>query len=176
MTPLPADAPADIRRIEDRLPFQRRTWRIQRIGWAAMALVVLAALSGATGRGGPLAEAETVTPDGALRIRYERMQRLGAPTLLRLEARAGAANRDGAIELRLDPAFLRDWRLRPGVPVPEAAAAGPDGLRLRFRAAPGAARVAVMLELMPERAFLVARPAIALGDGPPARPLILVWP
>lgn len=175
MSPLPADAPADIRRIEDRAPFQHRTWRIQRVGWAAMALFILAALLGAMGRGGPLAEAETVTPDGALRIRYERMQRLGAPTLLRIEARAAAAN-GGTIELRLDPAFLRDWRLRPGVPVPDGAATGPDGLRLRFRALPGAPHVAAVLEMMPERPFLVARPAIALGDGPPARPLILVWP
>jgi len=175
MSPLPLDASAEIRRIEECHPIQRRVWRVQRIGWLGMALFVLAALLGLMGRGGPLAEAETTTPDGALRIRYERMQRLGSPTTLRIGARADAVE-EGAIALQLDRAFLRDWRLRPGVPVPIAAAAGPDGLLLRFRAAPDALHVAAVLEMTPERAFMIARPEIAVGDGPPARLLILVWP
>ncbi len=30
--------------------------------------------------------------------------------------------------------------------------------------------------MTPQRAFMIAQPKIAVGDGPPARLLILVWP
>jgi hypothetical protein len=171
-----ADAPPELRRIEEDLPYQRRTWRFERIGWVLMALFVLAALLGATGSGGPLVRVEATTPDGALRIRYDRIQRQGAPTTLRFAARAAPPG--GTLDLRLDRVFLDGWRLEPGVPVPTTAAAGPEGLRLRFATAAsgGAAPPVVALHATPDGWFRLARPEVALGDGPPARLFILVWP
>lgn len=180
MRPPLAEAPPELRRIEEEMPFQRRAWRVERIGWAVMALFVLAALLGATGRGGPLAQAEATTPDGALRIRYERIQRFNAPSTLHIEARRAPA--DGVLELRLDHDLLRHWRLEASVPaVAAAGAAEPEeSLRLRFAAPPAgggpAAAPVVALHVTPEAALRLLRPEIALGDGPAARLWVLIWP
>jgi hypothetical protein len=59
------------------IEFQRRVWRVQRIGWLIIAAVIVAALLGVFG-GGPLSRA-AVQGDG-LRLEYERFARLQQST------------------------------------------------------------------------------------------------
>jgi len=47
------------------IAYQQREWRVQRIGWVAMALIVVAALLGASGSAGPLATARATASDGS---------------------------------------------------------------------------------------------------------------
>jgi hypothetical protein len=66
--------------IDEDLNFQRREWKIQRGGWVAMALVIIAALLGVFGTG-PLSSA-TIEGEG-LRLEHERFCRLERGTDLR---------------------------------------------------------------------------------------------
>ena len=50
------------------LDFQRREWAVQRVGWGAMALVILAALLGLFGSSGPLSRAATNAADDLVRL------------------------------------------------------------------------------------------------------------
>ena len=60
------------------LRFQSKWWKFEKWVWRFFALVVLADLLGAFGRG-PLANAHFTSPDGALAIRYERIERFLHP-------------------------------------------------------------------------------------------------
>jgi hypothetical protein len=157
--------PPDLRRMEGGMPLRRRVWWLQRLAWAAMGILVLAALAGSFG-GGPLASADHVASSetsaaswapcvrevgasaeaGGLHARWRRVQRLGteASMQLTLPALPGAAEAD----LLLDPGFLQGWRLRGLAPAPLAAATGSAGLRLTLRRDP-AGEASLMLQAEP---------------------------
>jgi hypothetical protein len=59
---------------------QRRVWRVQRIGWAAMLLIVTAACAGLLGAGGPLAGTTTGGAAPGLDVTYEPMVRRSRAT------------------------------------------------------------------------------------------------
>lgn len=66
---------------ESEYAYHRREWAIQRVGWVAIALVLLAALAGFFGKG-PLSRA-SVHAD-SYSVEYERFARYGARTTLTL--------------------------------------------------------------------------------------------
>ena len=78
---------------------QRRAWATERLAWAALAALVAAGLLGAFGRGGWLSDARATTEDGALSVRYQRVQRLLAQSTIEVAALSPPA--DGTLELRL---------------------------------------------------------------------------
>jgi hypothetical protein len=102
--------------IEDDIAFRRREWRMERAGWAALALFVGAAAAGAFG-GGPLSRASAVDASGHLVIRYERFVRASAPTELRLQISPAAAH-DGEVHLWAEPAYFQNIEISSVVPEP----------------------------------------------------------
>ena len=71
------DTPSGPRELDRHLPFQRREWRAQQIGWIALGLFLAAALAGLFG-GGPLSSARASDPGGGLTVDYQRFVRAGA--------------------------------------------------------------------------------------------------
>ncbi len=69
--------------INQDLDVQRRTWTLQRIGWAGMALIVLAALAGVFGDG-PLALTEVTDDRQIFRLWYDRFGRYEGESVLQL--------------------------------------------------------------------------------------------
>jgi len=59
---------------------QRRVWRLQRLGWAAMAFVVAASGAGVFGAGGPLAGRTAGGAAPGLEVAYEPVVRQSRPT------------------------------------------------------------------------------------------------
>jgi hypothetical protein len=51
--------------IEEDMPLQERTWRFQRVGWAAMGLLLVSALAGLFANG-PLSWGKAQDPQGLL--------------------------------------------------------------------------------------------------------------
>lgn len=94
---------------DEDMPFQRRQWQIERIGWTLMAALVIAALAGVLGGRGPLAR----TSVGA--IEYARFARLSAPTTVDVRVAAGTT---GALRLRVSDEYLDRMTLRSIVPPP----------------------------------------------------------
>lgn len=113
---------------EDRV-HQRREWLVERIGWAVMALLALAGLSGLLGDG-PLSHATAGSPDG-LQVRYERLQRAGAPTRYRFRANPALVS-DGQLRLRFDARLLGDVKLESMVPQPTQVRTGPGYVEFAF--------------------------------------------
>jgi len=72
------------------LEFQERLWKVQRIGWVIMPVLVVIALSGMLGGG--LVNQETVgEQNGSLYVEYPRFARLRSPTDLRVQRGSGRA-------------------------------------------------------------------------------------
>jgi hypothetical protein len=158
--------------MEAAMGFQRRAWRTERLAWVALGLLVAAGLLGALGGGGWLSEAQAVTADGSLQIRYQRVQRLLTSSSVEVSALARPA--DGVVELRLGRELLEGWQIRTVLPPPAASRGEAGTLVLRFPAGDAPAPVAI-LEVEPERAGLRAI-TVGAGAGPLARLRVMVWP
>jgi hypothetical protein len=103
--------------IAQNLGFQRKEWRVQRIGWVVMALLILASLLGLTGRG-VLARASIGDTGSRLQLTYSRFDRLEAPTTLDLQI-AGDAVTGEQVELSVDRDYLQSVHVEQVVPEPE---------------------------------------------------------
>jgi hypothetical protein len=86
------------------LVFQRRWWSFEKWIWRLFALIVLADLLGAFGRG-PLADASRSTPDHALVVHYERIERFSTPSILKIDAGPRAVHH-GAIRLWVSTSLI----------------------------------------------------------------------
>ena len=101
--------------VHEDIDFQRKDWLAQRIGWGAIALVLLAALAGVTGSG-PLSR--VTRGDGRyLTVEYERFVRHGARTTLTFRV-APAATTAGRVRIAIDRRFLVANDLQRVVPEP----------------------------------------------------------
>jgi hypothetical protein len=119
------------------LNYQRMSWRIQRIAWIVLALVVLAALAGLAGTG-PLSRAERTAPDGSLRLEYERFTRMYAPSRLRVHFDARAV-RAGEVRIWIARRYLEQAKLEQVVPQPARVEVEDERLTYVFAAGDGAA-------------------------------------
>ncbi len=106
------------------LDFQRKEWRVQRIGWVVMALIALAAVLGMTGSG---LLARATVAEGPLQLEYSRFDRFAAPTTLevRIDADAIAGDR---VELRVDRTYVQSAQIQRVLPEPEEVLSDGDGL------------------------------------------------
>jgi hypothetical protein len=105
----------DLELTED-LEFERREWRVQRVAWAVMALVVAAGLLGVFGGAGYVSSRTISTADGALKIIYNRFERYQAPSTLRVELRPSD---QPAARLWISGQYLKTVKVEAIVPPPE---------------------------------------------------------
>jgi hypothetical protein len=118
-------APSGQIQIEQDLNFQRREWKIQRVGWIAMALVIIAALLGAFGTG-PLSSA-TIETEG-LRLEHERFCRLERATELRFTIGGTGA----PVLLLIGSGYLNRVMIERITPEPAKVEAVSDGVVFEF--------------------------------------------
>lgn len=70
--------------IDENIEAQRKMAKQQRVGWAILALLVIAVLFGLFGGDGLLSNTKVRSADGVLEAEYERFTRQGAPTSLKV--------------------------------------------------------------------------------------------
>ena len=116
--------------IQQDLPHERLEWRIERVAWVTMALVLLAGLLGLLGPG-PLSSATADARDSALRVEYNRFERYQSPSMLRVHLAPGAA-RDGKARLWLSRGYVENIELRHIDPEPESVEVEHDRLIYTF--------------------------------------------
>jgi hypothetical protein len=146
-------------------------WRVERAGLVAMALVIVAALTGLTG-GGPLSRAQARTADGRLTLEYERFMRWDAPAPLRLRFDASAAD-GGEIRVWLDRGYLRDVKIERVVPEPQKVQLGAGRVTYVFPSAGGSAGDTVTMYVEPQSVGAVSlRAGLAGGRALAARQLV----
>jgi hypothetical protein len=158
--------------LEEDLEFQQRSWQIQRVGWALMALATLAALLGLFGSG-PLSRATAGREPDGLQVEYARFTRVSAPGTLRIRvpARAGA---DG-FSLSLSRVYLEQMRVESVLPVPTAIEARPDDILYVFAARQAPESIWVTFRIQPDAAGVV-RARVGMPGGPSLAWWQLVYP
>jgi hypothetical protein len=112
------------------MSLQRRLWRVERLGWGALVLLVLLTVLGLFSKG-PLSEAEVASADADLRVRFERFERNGAASELVVHARSGA---DGKVVLGIDGDFLRSFTVESLQPPPLSSRSRGEGAEYLFAA------------------------------------------
>jgi hypothetical protein len=117
--------------INEDVPYQRKEWRVQRIIWVFIAVLLVAALAGLLGPG-PLSSTTAGTP--AFQVEYLRFARWQAPQSLVV-----SAGTEGATTLRLafDKSFLDSMQVQQITPQPANTKASGNNFIYTFATGPG---------------------------------------
>lgn len=144
--------------IDQQLDVQEMSWRLQRIGWVAMILVVLGGLAGVFGHG-PVSRARLGDPS-LLELEYSRFERRTKEAVLRIRLPTSTA---GHVRLWIDAAYLAGQPLVRVQPEPERTELA-DG-RLILDLWLSGERPVVRIDTKPE-IFGPVRGRLGLVDGP----------
>ncbi|MDG9704801.1 GspH/FimT family protein [Streptomyces sp. DH37] len=149
--------------IQEAEGFQRKEWAFERVGWAVMALILLAALLGLFGGLGVFRSVSASDASGAVTVDYPRLTRHTARTELEV-ATGAAAVREGQVVLTLSSDWVDGADIGRVIPEPDTWSSGPDGLRLTFLADP--APPTVRISYRPD-AIGPHPGTVTVGDGGP---------
>ncbi len=158
--------------IEEDLPAQRRIWRFERIGWAALTLFVIGGLVGAFG-GGSLSRAEARDASGRLAVRFERFARADTPTTL--EIRVVAAQHSEPLWVHLSKDYFEAARVDRVVPEPERTLVTQDAVRFGFDSNRAGESALIIVTLTPNQ-FGRIQGSLGLAGGPAVDFVQIVYP
>ena len=159
--------------IEQDLNFQKRDWRWQQIGRAALLLVIGAALLGLFGNGW-LSEVQVRSADGRIALGYSRIARREAVAFFRFEVR-GSPTTDSIVELWIDRDYAHSLKIGSVTPEPELTRTASDRLIYRFRVFNPADSIEIVIEAT-LLGFGRRRAEVGLIGGPSVRVDQLVLP
>jgi hypothetical protein len=129
--------------VHENLVFERRLWRVQRIGWIVIAALLLLALAGLFGNG-PLSHA--VASAGTLQVSYERFAHADAPATLRIDVRQPS---EGTVRVAINREYLDTLRVEHILPEPLRTVSGGEEHTFEF-ASPGNADLHISIEASPQ--------------------------
>jgi hypothetical protein len=160
-------APDQLDELDSELQFHQREWRVQRIGWALLAVFVALALGGLFGNG-PFSRAHA---DGAAgRIEYDRFVRYGLSTDL-LVTPTGSAQ--GVNRIQIDADYLEAFRVEHITPEP--AAVRIRGPHIVYEFASAAPRASISFHIRPQQLWRHTA-AISIDGGAPLEISQLTYP
>jgi len=145
--------------LERQLRFHRLEWRVQRIGWFAVAVFLALAVAGAFG-GGPLSHAHAEGATGC--IEYERFVRAAAPSEIVITPAAGAAHGVSRVEISAD--YFDAVRVEHVLPEPTSVRRIGDRRVYEFATATSGA--SIYFEIDPQQLWR-HRAVVRIDGGPP---------
>ena len=149
--------------INQDLEFQHLSWKLQRIGWGLMALLLVAALAGLLGPG-PLSDTTAGEENSMLWVEYNRFERYQSPIMLKIHLGPGAA-KDGKVRLWMNRDYIQNMELRHIDPEPESVEVGAESTAYVFNIADPEKSTTIFFHLEPNtRGWLPLR--IGLQGGP----------
>ena len=110
--------------------FQRRWWKFESFVWCIFVLLVVLDVAGAFGRG-PLAKAQKSSNDGELNVTYERIERTGTPSSMKIKF-GESAFQNGQVKLWTNEALVTDLGNKLVAPQPGTSTVGQDGIEYLF--------------------------------------------
>lgn len=159
--------------IEEDVGFQEREWKVERVGWAALVLVVLLAAAGLFGHG-PVSWTSASTDDGSLEVEFERFGRRGGSQDLVIRADAAAAT-DNTWQIDVSLAYSTSMDVDAITPEPESVEAVDGAIRYTFARSTEGVDLEVTFSVTPDGMWNVAGD-IALADGPSVRVSHFLFP
>jgi hypothetical protein len=126
------------------LEFQERWWKFENIVWSIFALLLVLDLLGVFGRGWA-AKAKADTSDGALHVKYERIERTMTPSVMQVRFGPNDAV-DGKYKLFVSASVVGELGNQRIAPEPESSAVGQGGFVYTFPALGQPAVVSFSLE------------------------------
>lgn len=100
--------------VQEDMDFQRKTWVVERAGWLGMLAIVALALLGLFSNG-PLSSSTAADASGLLQVDYDRFNRNGASTRIRLRVDR-ADQRE--VRIRFDARFMESFTFETVSPQP----------------------------------------------------------
>lgn len=116
--------------IQQDLEHERLEWKIERIAWAIIAALLLAALAGLLGPG-PLSQATAGREGAPLRVKFNRLAHYQAPEDLRVHVGSGVA-REGRIRVWIGREHVQSMELDYIDPEPESVEVSPERFTYTF--------------------------------------------
>ena len=116
--------------INEDIAHERLEWRIERIGWVIMGVILLAALAGVVGPG-PLSKSTRSDHNSKLQLEYERFARFQAPTVLRIQLASGVAQA-GKVRLWISRDYIENAEVKHIDPEPESVEVSEDRMTYTF--------------------------------------------
>lgn len=159
--------------LEQDLRFQRREWRLQRVGWFLWIALLAAGLAGLIGPG-PLSSHYVATSDGRLAAEYDQFVHRHYPTEIRLTLQP-EGREDESLRLQVSQTLLERIRISRIEPQPTSAELTADGVWYEFACTPGAERVNAVFHIEHDA---IGRGAgqLRLAGGQPLNASFLVYP
>lgn len=159
--------------IDERPAFQRREWRVNRVAWVALVLVLVAGLAGLWG-GGALGQARLTGVDGRLQVEYDRFVRNLGEATLQVQFPPVSA-REGSIRLSISQDYLADNEVMATTPDPMSVTAEGEHLVYEFGVR-GEGPLTVTFDLRPNSGFGVVEATVGGTSAEPVRFRQLVYP
>ena len=125
--------------VGDDLEFQHRWARAERVIWTVLVIFLFLSFLGVFGRG-PLAHATYGSAASAMKIRYERFQRFGSPSVLFVDLDPSAFH-DGTVQLWVSDDLVKPLGTQRVVPQPQRSEIGGGGILYTFSTNAGRASV-----------------------------------
>jgi hypothetical protein len=173
----PTHAPDDFPRVDgsisvnEDMEFQHAWWRFERIAWYVLAAVLIVDALGLFGQGW-LARSQRNAPDGTLHLRYDRIERAGAPAEMTIEF-GPAAVRSGQVGLFSSQTIVKELGAQRIIPEPRTSQVGPGGITYSFPATGAPARVSIALQPIKPGIHQIE---VGVPGSQPVRASILVLP
>jgi hypothetical protein len=117
------------------IEFERREWKVQRVAWVVMTLIIVAAAVGLFGNG-VFAEADKTAADGSVRVDYHRIARHHQPRTLAVDVSPQFVA-GGEIRIWLGKEYVNELGLQNIIPEPESTEIEPDRVVYTFTAGEG---------------------------------------
>jgi len=150
--------------------FQRRDWRVERLGWWVMSLFVALACLGLFSDG-PLSTMTARDKAQRLSVHYERFYRFGASSDMRWLVQASPGNET---TIAVNREFLDAFTLDAVTPEPSRMVSTSDGMHLVFERGEGAP-LTVVLSVTPDEVGTVS-PEVRLQGAEPIRLSSFIYP
>jgi len=155
--------------------FQERYWKLQRIAWIGMVIMLILAFLGLFGSG-PLSHATIGNEDDPLQLKFQRFGLFHAPTTLEVHIGGDrVASEETEVQLELSRAYLDGVQIESIEPEPERVVAIPGGVNYVFLRGDPLRSTRIQIHLMPETYGLL-RGEVSLKDGPSLDFLQWIYP
>ena len=159
--------------LDQDLRFQRREWRVQRVGWLLWAAFLASGLAGLVGPG-PFSTQQTATSDGRLTVEFNRFVHRHHATQLKLNMQPGG-EADESLRLHIAQPLLERIQISQIVPEPTAQEVSADGIWYEFAGKPGAENVQAIFHIEHDK-IGSGTGLLKLADGQPLSAGFFVYP